>query len=146
MKKEGNAMTMLRMIPRRDLHGFQGDVERLLSGESAGWLPAVDVHEDEAGYTVQMDLPGFKPEDVKVRAFDGTLTIEGERKDTVPVDEKTAVRLRERLSGSFSRSFRLRSPVDPAGIKATYAHGVLEIRVPRAETAKPREIAIDIAS
>lgn len=138
-------MTMLRMIPRRELHDVHDEVNRMLAGEPGAWLPAVDVLEDEAGYTLQMDLPGFRPEDVSIRAFDGTLTIQGERKEPRPADEKTAVRLRERASGSFTRSFRLRSPIDAAGIKATYAHGVLEVRVPRAEAAKPREIAIQIS-
>jgi HSP20 family protein len=137
-------MTMLRMIPSRELHAVHDEVNRLLSGD-AGWVPPVDVHEDEAGYTLHMDLPGIQVDDVKIRAFDGMLTIEGERKSVRPADANSALRLSERFNGSFLRRFSLRSPIDAANIQATYVNGVLEVKVPRAETAKPREIKIAIA-
>ena len=143
-------MTLLRFHPGRELLDIHDQVNRLFEGtvpflpnaNGSPWVPPVDIHETESGYTLQMDLPGIKAEDVRVRMIDGTLTIEGERR----ADEtKGRTHRVERLSGSFSRSFSLRTPVDPRGIRATCKDGVLEVTVPRAEEAMPREIKVETA-
>ncbi len=75
--------------------------------------------------------------------LDGTLTLRGERKGE-PVGEAEAVLRRERATGPFVRHVLLPTSVDPAGVTATYRDGVLTIRVPKKETAKPRTIAIEV--
>jgi len=145
-------MTILRSHPGRNLLDVHGDVNRLFDGlllpagrtvESVQPM-AVDVHESDAGYTLQFDLPGIKPEDVKVRIHDGVLTVSGERAANPPAGEGVRTHRRERVHGAFSRSFTLRRPVDTAGITATAQDGVLTLFVPRAEEAKPRDIKIDV--
>jgi HSP20 family protein len=143
-------MTLLRFHPGRELLDVQDQVNRLFAGtlpyrsgaNGASWLPPVDIHETETGFTLRMDLPGFPPENVRVRMIDSTLTVEGERQ----ADEaKGRLHRAERLAGSFSRSFTLRSPVDADAIRAAYKDGVLEVTVPRAQEALPREIKVETA-
>lgn len=145
-------MTILRSLPARNLIDVHDEVNRLFDGllapaarpVDAVQPMAVDVHEAEAGFTLQFDLPGIKPEDVKVRIHDGVLTVSGERAFSAPAGDGVRTHRRERVHGSFARSFTLRTPVDTAGIKATAQDGVLTLFVPRAEEAKPREIKIDV--
>ena len=145
-------MTILRSHPGRNLLDVHGDVNRLFDGlllptgrtVDAIQPMAVDVHEFDAGYTLQFDLPGIKPEDVKVRSHDGVLSVTAERAAQPPVGEGVRTHRSERVHGSFARSFTLRRPVDTTGITATAQDGVLTLFVPRAEEAKPREIRIDV--
>lgn len=146
-------MTMLRLNSTRDLLDLQGEVNRLFGGgvgaaaapPGSAWRPAVDVHETAAGFTLQMDLPGIKPEEVKIKFVDGTLTIDGERRIEAPAEDAATFHRTERSGGTFRRSFTLRTPIAAPDIRATYRDGVLEIFVPRAEEAKPREIRIQVA-
>ena len=144
-------MNLIRFTPAPRLLDVHDEVGRLLDGAfsllpaNSTWLPAVDVEEAESGFTLKMDVPGIKPEDVKVRVVDDVLTIEGERKLERVADDKGRTHRSERLAGSFSRSFALRTPVAAAGIKATYKDGVLEVTLPRAAEAMPREIKVETA-
>ncbi|MGH7726231.1 MAG: Hsp20/alpha crystallin family protein [Candidatus Eiseniibacteriota bacterium] len=147
-------MLLTRINSGRDLLGFDGEVNRIFSDflghpvrtgtTASAWIPAVDVHEDEDGYTVRVDLPGVNPKDVKVQMLGETLTIQGQRNETREENKERTHRL-ERVTGSFERSFRLRARVDGAKVKASYKDGVLEIRVPKLEEAKSRDIAIEVA-
>jgi HSP20 family protein len=85
----------------------------------------------------------MKKEDVKLEVNDGTLTVSGERKAET-VSNRVEYHRTERVHGRFSRSFYLPQTVQQDGIKATYRDGILEIHVPKAEEAKPRQIAINI--
>jgi HSP20 family protein len=104
----------------------------------------VDVSEDGEGYTFQLDLPGLDPNDIKIEMNGDTLTVRGERKGETVRRESDLLHRVERVYGSFERAFRLTLPVDAAAIKALYKHGVLEVRVPKLEPAKKREITIDV--
>jgi HSP20 family protein len=145
-------MTILRSLPARNLRDVHDEVNRLFDGlvAPAGRVAdavqpmAVDVHESDAGYTLQFDLPGIKPEDVKVRIHDAVLTVSAERAANPPAGEGVRTNRSERVHGAFSRSFTLRRPVDTSGITATVQEGVLTLFVPRAEEAKPRDIKIDV--
>lgn len=146
-------MNLLRFTPSRELLNVHDEVNRLFDGafsllptvDGASWMPPVDIHENESGFTLRMDVPGIKSEDIRVRVIDDTLTIEGERKLEPADDEKSRTHRMERLAGSFSRSFSLRTPVQASGIRATYKDGVLEVTLPRAEEAMPREIKVEVA-
>ena len=105
------------------------------------WNPSVDISETDENIAVAAELPGMTKEDIKVTVANGILTIEGEKKEENEETEKQARRV-ERRYGAFKRSFRLPSAVNADSIAATYRDGVLKLSLPKAETAKTREIEI----
>lgn len=107
------------------------------------WHPAVDVLESKDSYLIRAELPGMKREDIKVEIKDGTLVLSGESKTEKPA-EGVQYRHVERVAAKFWRSFSLPETVKQDGIEATYKDGILEIRVPKAEEAKPRQIEIAV--
>jgi HSP20 family protein len=107
------------------------------------WYPAVDVLESKDSYLIRAELPGMKREDIKVEVKEGALVLSGERKSEKPA-EGVEYRHVERVAAKFWRSFTLPETAKPDGIEATYKEGILEIRVPKAEEAKPRQIEISV--
>jgi HSP20 family protein len=103
--------------------------------------PEVNIAETEAGYEFSIDVPGIKPEDVKVEYHDGRLTISGERKEEKEEKGKAFHRT-ETTYGSFQRSFALPGVVDDAKITAQTAHGVLKVMLPKSQKVKPRVIQV----
>lgn len=103
--------------------------------------PHVNVAEYKDEIEIEAELPGVTKEDVKVAIHDGVLTISGERKS--PDDTDKSRQLRQEISyGSFSRAVRLPEIVDAEKASAEFRDGVLRIRLPKHEAAKPKEIAI----
>ncbi len=128
------------------LYNFDSLWNRMLDGflndELVGWnAPAVDVHETDEDYVVEMDLPGRTEKDLDVEVKDNVLTISSRREEKNE-DKKNGYLLRERREASFSRSFRLPQGVDAGKIQAAFKNGVLELRVPKAPESKPRRIQI----
>ena len=110
----------------------------------ADWSPTVDISETDGEYLIKAELPEVKKDDVKVTLEDGILTIQGERRREK--DEKTTKYHRvERSYGSFVRSFSLPDQVDENGVKAEYRDGMLNLRIPKSEKAKPRAIEVKVA-
>lgn len=107
------------------------------------WYPAVDVLESKDSYLIRAELPGMKKEDINVEVKDGTLVISGESKSEKPA-EGVEYRHVERIAAKFYRSFALPETVKQDGIDATYKDGILEIHVPKADRAKPRQIEINV--
>lgn len=109
------------------------------------WIPAVDVAEDQGSYTLALELPGVKPEDVSIELVDGNrLLVRGEKKQQV--EEKIdRVHRFERSFGSFQRVFVLPDTVEGDRIEARSENGVLTITLPKTERARPREIPIRTA-
>jgi HSP20 family protein len=105
--------------------------------------PSVDIFEDKDEVVVKAEIPGMVKEDVDVNITENTLTISGEKKKEEKVEKKDYYRI-ERSCGSFSRSFQLPSNVQTEKAKATFKNGVLEIRLPKTEEAKKKEIKIKI--
>jgi HSP20 family protein len=149
-------MKLVRWLPNRgngsSLMTIPADVDRLFEDFfspapfHAGWpsaAPAVDVEETPDGYAFRADLPGMQPKDVKITMNGDTLTLRGERKREEKKTEGALHRI-ERSYGSFERSFTLEQPVRADQIKASYRDGVLEIHVPKADEAKPREIEVQV--
>lgn len=112
-----------------------------LAGGHTAWTPAVDVSETAAGYVFTADLPGMRPEQVRVELKDQTLTVAGER-PAPAFGTGVRVRHRERPAGRFARAFRLPKPVDADGVTATYRDGILSITVPPRDAAKRRKIEV----
>ena len=112
-----------------------------LSGR--GVFPAVNIFRDREGYVVRFEVPGVSPENVTIEAQGKTLTVAGKREDRVP--ENASFHRRERGSGEFSRAIELPEDLDTTKAEANYKHGVLTIRVPKREEAKPRQISVKAA-
>jgi HSP20 family protein len=110
---------------------------------AARWYPSVDVLESKDAYLIRAELPGMKKEEINVEVKDGTLALSGERKSEQPA-EGVEYRHMERVAAKFWRSFTLPETVKQDGIEATYKDGILEVRVPKAEEAKPRQIEISV--
>lgn len=132
----------------QDLAPPSGRLARLLEsafGESArpprGLSPAVDIHEDAKQYTITVELPGTRKEDVSVELHDGVLTIRGEKRSERE-EKKEKRRWVERSYGSFTRSFSLPGDADAEHIDAGFKDGVLTLAVRRTEQSKPRTVAI----
>lgn len=143
-------MALVRWSPARDLAGME--IERLnrmfdnLYGEAfqRGWVPAVDVYETgDHEVVLKAELPDMKREDINLTFENGVLTIKGERKFSTEVKREDYHRI-ERQHGSFTRSFTLPNTVDPSRISATYKDGLLTIRLPQREEAKPKQIAVKV--
>ncbi|HEV8343835.1 MAG TPA: Hsp20/alpha crystallin family protein [Candidatus Binatia bacterium] len=140
-------MQLVTWEPFGNLHSvfndlFDGNFDRAEPRVSK-WHPAVDVLEGKDSYLIRAELPGMKKEDIKVEVKDGTLVLSGERKSEKPA-EGVEYRHAERVAAKFWRSFSLPETVAQDGIEATYKDGILEIRVPKVEKAKPRQIEISV--
>lgn len=147
-------MALTRQDPFRDLAVLQDRMSRLF-GDSYGareegvlstWVPAVDIFENEKKELVlKAELPDLAREDVAVTVENNTLTIRGERKFDAEVKKEQYHRI-ERAYGNFSRSFSLPTTVETGKIAAEFKHGVLTIRLPFREEAKPRSITIEVSA
>ncbi|HEU5462822.1 MAG TPA: Hsp20/alpha crystallin family protein [Candidatus Binatia bacterium] len=113
-----------------------------VSREPSQWYPAVDILEGNDAYIFRAELPGMKREDIKVEVKDGTLVLSGQRKSEKP--EGMEFRHGEIVAAQFWRSFSLPETARQDGIEATYKDGMLEIRIPKAEKAKPRQIEVNV--
>jgi len=138
-------------LPSQDVLAFGNRMSRLLNdvwGDFAAadhgtttWVPPVDVIEEEGQIRIAAELPGVKPEDVKISVENSVLSIEGHKAQPSDLAHDRLHRF-ERTYGVFTRTFTLPTTVDSEGIKATYEHGVLTVILPKAEKAKARQIAV----
>jgi HSP20 family protein len=106
------------------------------------WAPAVDIYETENELVIKADLPDVNPQNLDIRVENNILTIRGERKFESKVKEDNYLRV-ERAYGSFSRSFSLANSVKTDDIKADYQNGVLTLRLPKREEAKPKQLTVN---
>ena len=142
-------MALVRWNPIGTLAGMEIDrLNRMFSALeheafNQAWVPAVDIYEtDTHEVVIKAELPDVKKEDIGVSVENNVLTLTGERK---PEQSKREQFQRiERRFGSFSRSFTLPTSVDAGQIAASYKDGVLTIRLPRREEAKPRQITVNV--
>ena len=120
---------------------FLPGIWRVFPSEEMVWAPAIDVLEQEDKFSVKVELPGVKEEDVHVSVTGDTLTIEGEKKAESEVKRK-GYYYSETSYGSFSRSITIPSTVDTGKIEANYDKGVLEITLPKAPEVKTKKIKV----
>ncbi|MBL8985316.1 MAG: Hsp20/alpha crystallin family protein [Gemmatimonadales bacterium] len=105
------------------------------------WAPAVDVTEDQKAYLIALELPGVKPDDVKIHLDGNRLIVSGEKKQEA--EERTDRLHRfERRFGTFSRTFTLPETVNTEAIEARAQNGVLTLTLPKSEKAQPRTIPV----
>jgi HSP20 family protein len=125
----------------RLFHSPAGEAE----ARSAQWRPAVDVRENSEGYSIVLDVPGVKPEDIEITVDDGELVIQGSREATEKAESETFCKV-ERISGTFYRRFRLPDTANAEAIAASSEYGVLTVHIPKQEKAQPRKIAVSVNS
>ena len=151
-------MALIRWEPAAELNSIQNEMNRLFNSffdqpastgregaPSRRWVPAMDLVETADTYVLRADLPGLSDDEVNVQLEDNVLTIAGERKTQHDEHEEGYYRI-ERAFGSFARSLTLPDGVDPAGVQAQFDRGVLEIRIPKPEQKKPRQVQIALGT
>lgn len=141
-------MALVRWDPAAELAGMEIDrLNRMFSdfyneSRGRGWFPAVDVYEtDDHEVVLKAELPDMKREDIKLTVDSNVLTLQGTRQFNQEVKRDRFQRI-ERPYGSFTRSFTLPNTVDSSRITATYKDGLLTIRLPQREEAKPKQIEV----
>lgn len=152
-------MTLVKFNPMRDLVDFEREFNRMFNAlesrfgitrnkedeeyENAVWMPLTDIYEDKDKYTLKIDLPGIKKDDVKISYVDGRLSISGERVQESEQKDAKWHRI-ERSFGKYYRSFNLPEHIQEDKINAEFKDGQLTVTVPKAEEAKPKEIEIKV--
>ncbi len=147
--------SVTRWNPVRDLIGLREAMDQLFNDRfdraSAGrdfslprkWLLPIDAYADDNAIVITTNVPGVKPDDLKITLEGDTLTIRGE----VPPDaEDRNYLLRERATGSFERILTVNTPIDGNKIEAAFENGVLTLTLPKAEAAKPKQITVKAVS
>jgi HSP20 family protein len=128
--------------------GLRREIDRLFDdafGRDTGrgpWLPAVDIRDEDQAIVIETELPGVDPAQVEVTAEKGVLSIRGEKQRERKEGQEGRFHLLERTWGRFERTFQLPQGLDEAQIQASFAHGVLTVRLPKAALPQPRRIEI----
>ena len=148
-------MAVTRWDPYRDVLALQNrmnsifqEFSRSNSGENdvvttAGFVPPVDIFEDENKLVLKIEIPGMRQEDLDVRLENNTLSVKGERSFQSEGKEENFHRV-ERRYGSFYRAFTLPNTVDPNSIKADYEAGVLRLELNKKQETKPKQIKVNV--
>jgi len=150
-------MPVVRWDPVREIDTLQGEVNRLFStffdtptnrggtanGALRRWIPAMDLIETGEHFVLKADLPGVAESDVSIELEKNVLAIAGERKAQLEDKHEGYYRL-ERSSGAFSRSLTLPEGIDAGAVSASFDNGVLEVRIPKPEQAKPQRVQIAV--
>jgi HSP20 family protein len=141
-------MTLTRWKPINDIVGLN-DLDQIFEAfrpsnpavAGRGLVPALDLKETPREFTLQMDLPGFKKDDVKITFEDQVLTLSGERKSETREENERHHHI-ERSYGRFARRVQISAPVNADQVKARFEDGVLTVVLPKSEEAQPRSIEI----
>ena len=145
-------MALIRWEPAAELNTIQNEMNRLFNtffdqpgptSTARRWLPPMDLLETAEHYVLRADLPGLSDGDVNVQLQDNVLTVSGERNAEHEQQQEGYHRL-ERAFGAFSRSLTLPDGVDPDAVQAHFDRGVLEIKIPKPEQRKPRQVQIKL--
>ena len=143
-------MELVRWEPFSNFGNLQSVLNDWFDGDgspaqprTSTWYPAVDVLEGKDAYLIHAELPGMKREDIHVELKDGNLVLSGERK-TEKLADGVKYRHAERVNAKFWRSFSLPETIKQDSIEAAYKDGILEVKIPKAEEAKPRQIEISV--
>jgi HSP20 family protein len=110
---------------------------------TAGFIPAVDVYEDEKKVVLKLEVPGIEEKDLDVSVEKNTLTVKGERKFEKEEKEENFHRI-ERRYGSFYRAFTLPTTVDTESVAASYNAGVLKLELTKKPEAQPKQIKVNV--
>ena len=133
-----NLMDVFNDFDRNFFRGWDRP-ERVLYGKNASHMMKTDVKETDTGYELDVDLPGFKKEEIKLELENGYLTISTEKTLENKDEQKGRVLRQERYAGTMSRSFYVGGYVTEEDIKAKYENGVLSLSIPKKEAPKAPE-------
>jgi HSP20 family protein len=149
-------MTLVNWSPFRELDDLFNQYSRLLGRSlpaaeadstagraAAAWRPVANISETANEYLIRAELPEVDKKDIDVSVHEGVITIRGERKLEKKSEDEKLHRV-ESFYGSFARSFALPADVDQAKITAESRDGVLTVRLPKAEVAKPKAIEVQV--
>jgi HSP20 family protein len=110
------------------------------------WMPPVDIYTTgEHVLVIKVEIPGMNKDDIDITVENFTLNIRGEKKAEQAVKDEQFHRV-ERSYGTFTRSFALPHTVDSSKVEAEYKDGVLTIKLPQREEAKPKQIKVNVAA
>eukprot|EP01156_Anaeramoeba_ignava_P015514 Anaeramoba_ignava/a613786_6.p1 GENE.a613786_6~~a613786_6.p1 ORF type:complete len:145 (-),score=32.00 a613786_6:9-443(-) len=144
-------MSLMRWNPTRYLRNYENEIDNYLNdfwnGEDSyltQFTPNVDIEELDDEYQFHAELPGMDKKDVNITVKENMLTVSGVKKNKKE-DKKENFHRIESSYGKFQRSFRLPQNIKQNAIKADFKNGILNITVPKAEEAKPKEIEISVA-
>jgi HSP20 family protein len=148
-------MTITRFDPFREFTTLQDRMNRLFGDvylrdedvlQRGNWVPPVDIYETEGrDLVIKAELPDMTREQIEVTVENNTLTLKGTKNPPSDVKEEQ-FRRSERHYGAFVRSFTLPNTVDASKVGAEYRNGVLTVKLPYREEAKPRSINIEVAA
>lgn len=148
-------MPIVKVDPFRELAAMQDRVARLFgdvyvrdedTGFRGTWTPAVDIFETEShDLVLKVELPGMNREDIEVTVENSTLVLKGTKKFEGEAKEENCRRI-ERSYGTFHRSFTLPNTVDATKVSAEFKNGVLTVKLPFRQEAKPRTINVEVAA
>lgn len=148
-------MRITRFDPYREFATLQDRMNRLFGdvyvrdedvAQRSNWVPPVDIYEtDGHDLVIKAELPDMTREDIEVTVENNTLTLRGAKKFPSDIKEEQFRRV-ERSYGSFTRSFTLPTTVDASKVAAEYKNGVLTVKLPFREEAKPRTINVEVAA
>lgn len=157
-------MTLIKWSPQRDIDALRRDIEKTFEDffgedfavgpwrpfwrrrrglEPSVTLPNIDMYDKKDEIVVKVELPGVEKDQVDITLSEDTLTVKGEAKREEEVKDEDYYRC-ERCYGSFSRTIELPVRIQGDKSKATFKNGILEIRLPKAEEAKPKEIKVEV--
>lgn len=140
-------MPIIRMYPMvepfDDWDRYAGNWPEIFRGLNAGFVPSLDIYQDENNVIAETPLAGVKPEDVQISIENDVLTIEGKSEHKSEVDEKDYYR-KEVKHGAFHRSIALPAGVNAEATRAEYEDGVLKLIMPKEEKAKAKSVKIDV--
>ena len=131
-----NLMDVFNDFDRDFFRGF-GRPEHMLYGKNAPRMMKTDVKETEEGFEVDVELPGFKKEEIKLELNSGYLTISTEK--SLEKEKKGKIIRQERYAGTMQRSFYVGGSITEEDIKAKYENGVLSLLIPKKEAKKEPE-------
>jgi HSP20 family protein len=132
-------LDQLRRDLQRTFETFAGDRE--LRTAPSGVFPPINVTQDPERFYVRAELPGVSASELSISALQNRLSISGKRE--IPAEhERVSYHRKERPEGTFNRTVTLPMPIDAERIEARYADGILTLTLPKAEEAKPRQIAV----
>jgi HSP20 family protein len=146
-------MNLIKWNPRKEMETFSDHINRFFDGgmfpstwlsevsSLDNWKPVADIFEQDDKIVIKAELPGVDKKDIRVDLKDNVLSLEGERSSDNEVKEENFYR-RERVHGTFSRSFMLPKGLHPEKIKADFKDGVLNIEIPKPEEIKAKKITV----
>jgi HSP20 family protein len=151
MADRWHGVQLSRFDPFRGLTDMHNDINRVFDtyfgprpqAVERTWAPPLDVYETKDDLVIAVELPGVREKDVHLSIMGEVLSLRGQRVSNGEVREENYHRI-ERWSGTFERHIQLPIPVQADKVRAIYRDGVLDVRLPKVEEVKPREIKIEL--